>query len=154
MRIDRNTLLFFDASCLIAAAGSPSGGSGLLLSICARGLLKASVSQPVLLEAERNILQKCSIDVFDTYYRLIMLTPFVLISIPPRSNRQPYSPIVGEKDEHVLAAAIVAGSPFLLTLDKGLERRVNQADLPIQALPPGEFIKTMLPKHVDYPLIR
>jgi hypothetical protein len=55
MTIDRNTLLFFDSTCLIAAAGSPSGGSGFLLSLCARGFLKTAVSQPVLLEAQRNI---------------------------------------------------------------------------------------------------
>lgn len=54
MNIDRNTLLFFDASCLIAAAGSPTGGSGFLLALCARGLLRAACSQPVLVEAERN----------------------------------------------------------------------------------------------------
>jgi hypothetical protein len=49
--IDRHTLLFLDASPLIAAAGSPAGGPGFLLSLCARGYLKAAVSQPVLLEA-------------------------------------------------------------------------------------------------------
>jgi hypothetical protein len=58
MKIDQNTILFFDATCLIAASGSPDGGSGFLLSLCARQLLRGSISQPVLLEAERNIRLK------------------------------------------------------------------------------------------------
>jgi len=58
MTIDRTTLLFFDASCLIAAAGSLSGGSGFLLALCQRGLLRGAISQPVLLETERNLLKK------------------------------------------------------------------------------------------------
>jgi hypothetical protein len=62
MKINRNTLLFFDASCLIAAAGSPSGGSGFLLSLCGRGYLQAVVSQPVLIEAQRNIQNKIGAD--------------------------------------------------------------------------------------------
>jgi len=44
MTIDQDTVVFFDASCLIAAAGSTSGGSGFLLSLCARGLLQGAVS--------------------------------------------------------------------------------------------------------------
>ena len=42
MPIDHQTLLFFDASWLIAAAGSPTGGSGFLLARCARHLLRGA----------------------------------------------------------------------------------------------------------------
>lgn len=69
MNIDQTTLVFFDASCLIAAAGSPSGGSGFLLSLCRRGLLGAAVSQPVLLEAERNIGKRRGPEELETYHR-------------------------------------------------------------------------------------
>lgn len=55
MRIDRSTRLVLDASCLVAAAGSPTGGSAFLLSLCQRGFLRAVVSPPVLLEARRNV---------------------------------------------------------------------------------------------------
>jgi len=33
MSLDSSALLFFDASCLIAAAGSPSGGFSFFLSL-------------------------------------------------------------------------------------------------------------------------
>ena len=58
MGVDRFTLVFFDASCLIAAARSPSGGSGFLLWRCARDFLRAAVSHLVLLEAKTNIVAK------------------------------------------------------------------------------------------------
>jgi len=58
-----------------------------------------------------------------------------------------------ETDPHY-RAAIEAAAPFVLTLDKALETKVNAAGLPVQALAPGAFIKTILPKHVDYPAIR
>ncbi len=58
MSVDRNTIIFFDASCLVAASGSPTGGSGFLLTVCAKGFVKAAVSQQVLLEAQRNVTEQ------------------------------------------------------------------------------------------------
>ncbi len=154
MTIDQSTLLFFDASCLIAAAGSPSGGSGFLLSLCQRGVLQGAVSQPVLLETERNLHKKRGPAELETYHRQIALIPLILVPLPPRAERERYAALVGDKDEHVLAAALECQAPFLITLDRTLAERVNQATLPIQALTPGDFIKTVLPEHVDFPEVR
>ena len=82
MTIDRNTLVFFDASCLIAAAGSPSGGSGFLLSLCARGYLKAAVSQPVLLEAQSNIQAKLGDEAIKRYHNFLAIVSFTLAALP------------------------------------------------------------------------
>lgn len=153
MTIDRSTLLFFDASCLIAAAGSPSGGSGFLLSLCSRGLLRAAVSHPVLIEAERNIRLKLSGAALTTFHRVILLTPWQLVPLPATIPPY-YQSLVGSKDAHVLAAAIGSQAAFLLTLDQPLAQRVNQAQLPLRALSPGEFITTELPQHPDYPTVR
>jgi len=86
MTIDRDTLLFFDASCLIAAAGSPSGGSGFLLSLCARGYLKATISQPVLLEAQRNIQKKLGDNALKRFFALLAVVPFSLASLPEEAE--------------------------------------------------------------------
>ena len=152
MRIDRTTLLFFDASCLMAAARSPSGGSGFLLSLCARGLLQGAVSQPVLLEAERNIAGKMEAVDLAAFHRLLALTPLSLAPLPPSQAMQSLSHIVNPKDVHVVAAAQEVEAPFLITLDRGLAAEVNEADLPMQALTPGDYIKTVLPHHVDFSL--
>lgn len=63
MSVDSSTLLFFDASCLIAAAASPNGGSGFLWSLCVPRLLRAAVSQPVLVKTAANLLVRFPADV-------------------------------------------------------------------------------------------
>ncbi len=49
---------------------------------------------------------------------------------------------------------MAAHAPFLITLDKRLMTRVNEADLVVRALSPGDFITTVLPDHADYASIR
>lgn len=154
MTIDRNTLVFFDSSCLIAAAGSPLGGSGFLLSLCARGYLKAAVSQPVLLEAQRNIQAKLGEEAMKRYHNLLAVVPFSLTSLPNKTELKRLGKMINRKDVHVVAAALEVHAPFLLALDKGLVLEVNRVNLGIQALSPGDFIKTVLPSHVDYPSAR
>jgi len=151
MTINRSTLVFFDASCLIAGAGSPSGGSGFLLSLCARGFLRAAVSQPVLLEAQRNIQNKLGEDALSRFYNFLAVVPFILVPVTEKEELRDYYKDINQKDIHVLAAANAVHSPFLITLDKGLLLEVARADLNITALTPSDFIKKILPTHVDYP---
>src|SRR5215211_2938019 len=113
MTIDRNTLVFFDASCLIAAAGSPSGGSGFLLSLCARGYLKAAVSQPVLLEAQSNIQAKLGEGAIKRYHNFLAIIPFSLASLPEKAELKRLGKIINKKDIHVLAAALEIHASFL-----------------------------------------
>ena len=153
MSIDRLTRLFFDASCLIAAAGSPNGGSGFLLSVCARGFLKAVVSQPVLLEAERNIMEKLPRAVA-RYQELLISGVFEVVPVPDTLQRRVYRGLINEKDEHVLAAAVGTRAPFLITLDQPLIAEVARASLSLQACTPGTFITQNLVLHSDYPRMR
>ena len=88
MTIGRETLLFFDAACLIAASGSPSGGSSLLLSVCAHGYLGGAASQPVLLEAERNIRVKLGAGALARFYRILQETPLQMVAVPDEGGRR------------------------------------------------------------------
>ncbi|MGI8912372.1 MAG: PIN domain-containing protein [Chloroflexota bacterium] len=150
------TLLFFDASCLIAASGSPTGGSAFLLALCVRQLMRAAVSEPVLIEAERNVRLKLGQEALVAYHHLLDVTPFVIAPIPLASSQewQRLAVIAGAKDTHVLAAADAIRATYVLTLDKLLEARINEADLRISALSPKRFIQTLLPTHPDYPTVR
>ena len=78
MTIDSKTLWFFDASCLVAAAGSPVGGSGFLLSLCSQGFLRGAVSSYVLLEAERNIQVRLEPATVHTYYNFVATMPYLV----------------------------------------------------------------------------
>ncbi len=152
MIIDRNTLLFFDSSCIIAAAGSPGGGSAFLLSLCARGYLTAAISQPVLLEAQSNIQAKLGDEAAQRFYNLLAIIPFILAPIPQsRKIHQTYlDKGINQKDIHVILAAVEVRAPFLLTLDKRFTHETNNAQIGIIALSPGDFIKTVLPQHTAY----
>ncbi len=154
MAIDRETLLFFDASCLIAAAGSPSGGSAFILLQCERQLLRAAVSDPVCDEAERNVRAKLRPEAMAIFRGLLRMPGLQVIPEPTEEELARARGLVETKDEHVLAAALAAGAAFVITLDKALQEGIAQAKLPIAAITPGMFIRTMLTQHPDYPTMR
>lgn len=151
MNIDRSAPIFFDASCLIAATGSPTGGSGFLLDLCARSLLQGIVTHVILLEAERNIEAKLTPEALGRYHALLRSIPFNVAPVPELAGDHPIRQAVTAKDVHVVAAATAVGAPYLVTLDRGLIGHVNGAGLGIHALTPGDFIKQILPHHVDSP---
>lgn len=151
MSIGRNTLLFFDASCLIAAAGSPTGGSGFLLTLCIASFLQASASQSVLIEAERHVLTDLGPGAIETYRHIISNALSRVVPFPTADELLPYEATVNEKDRHVVASVMASGAAFLISLDRRLIEEVNRGGLPATALLPGDFIKAWLPQHSDYP---
>ncbi len=154
MSIDPTALLFFDASCLIAAAASPSGGSGFLWSLCERGLLSAAVSQPVLTETEINLLAKFPPAVLARHRLQQARVSQVLAAVPPLDVTPRRHPMINAKDEHVVAAALAIHAACVLTLDQPLAAEINEAGLGLRALSPGEFIKTALPAHPAFARLR
>lgn len=135
--------LFFDASVLIAAAHSPTGGSGYLLEACRRGRFKSVVTRLVLIEAERNIKAKLGEEDLLRFYQLLGTVDFTVE--PPLSAREiaDYSHLIEQKDAHVLAAAVKSGAQFLVTLDTKhfMTERLSKADLGLIIVTPGHFIR-------------
>lgn len=154
MIVGHTTLLFLDASCLIAAAGTPTGGSGLLLSLCVRRLLRGAVSQAVLLEAEGNIQSRLRPQALSAYHDLLQMAHLSMAPIPPVPPTSAWLQEVNAKDVHVVAATLAAKAPYVLTLDRKLAIEINQIALPIEALAPGDFIRNVLPLHINYPTLR
>jgi len=76
------------------------------------------------------------------------------VPVPSQADLDAHRRVVTQKDQHVIASALAAHAPFLITLDKPFTTQVNDAGLPITALSPGDFIKTFLPQHSDYPRLR
>lgn len=153
MTLTRKTTLSLDASCFVAAAGSLSGGSALLLSVCAAGFLSGLTSRAVLLEAERTIASKLPTDAMQRYRLQLQAASPSLVPVPSASVVAAYEPVVYE-DAHVVASAIAARAEYLITLDRRLIGRIETARYPLAALRPGEFIQTRLPTHVEYRSIR
>jgi len=153
MTVDRTTALFFDASSLFSASHSPLSGSSFLVLACDNGYVRAVVSPGVLVETERNLLNKSTPQAFTCFRKLIAATPLTLVSAPDQAIVLHYAPIFFE-DAHVVAAALASRAQYLITLDQRLASRVTQASLPIIAVTPREFIQAVLPNHPEYPDIR
>lgn len=124
------------------------GGSGFLLSLCVQGYMQAAVSAYVLIEASRNIQLRMKTDAWANHQLLLLSTPFVIAPVP---DPLPLVPQVNAKDVHVVAAAAEIRASYLLTLDKGLISQANLAGLSFSTLTPGDFIKTVLATHGEYP---
>lgn len=139
-------LVFLDASVLVAAARSPSGGSAVSLEVCRGRLFRAALTARVLLEARVNIGEKFGEpEMVRFYQQLAALEP--QMAAPPSAERMAFCiPLVGEKDAHVLAAALECGAAYLLTLDRRhlLTPAVRSAGLGLTVLTPGEFLSDVV----------
>lgn len=153
-RIDSSTLLFFDASCLIAAAVSPTGGSGFVWGLCERGLLQAAVSQAVLVEAVSNLTRKFDQRCVDQHQQQLRSGAPRIAPIPRLDVQPRLYPEINPKDEHVAAAAWTVRADFILTLDQRLAEEIDRANLGIPARSPGAFIRCDLPMHPLFDSLR
>ena len=138
-------LIFIDASVFIAAAGSPAGGSALLLDICKGSQYAAICSQRVLLEAQTNIRDKLPAEALVRFYVLLAAASPSLIPAVTPDEEMPYYELVTAKDAHVVASAVKGGAHFLVTLDRKhlANETVREAGLPVQVMTPGDFLQSV-----------
>jgi len=137
--------VFLDASVLVAASHSPSGGSAVVLEVCGSRRFRAAVTTHVLLEARVNIAEKLGeSDLLRFYQQLAALNP-ELVPPPPGKRMEECVPLTSEKDAHVLAAALECGAGYLLTLDRRhlITPAVQAAGLPLKVVTPGDFLKEL-----------
>lgn len=143
--------VFIDASILVAAAGSPSGGSALVLDICRGKRYMAVCSQRVLLEAQINIRDKLPTEALVRFYQLLAGLSPALVPPATADEEKRHADLVTMKDAHVIASAVTSGAAFLLTLDRKhlANEEVRAAGLPFQVMTPGDFIQRVI--HLDKP---
>ena len=111
--------VFSDASVLLAAAGSPTGGSSAALDTIARdGRYEALASPEVLLEARRNVAAKFPPE---ASARLAALLPRLrprLIQADEAADPGDLPTSLADKDRHVVYACLASGAVICLTLDR------------------------------------
>ena len=136
-------LAFLDASVLVAASRSPSGGSALVMEVCQGRRFRAALSARVLLEARVNIAEKFGEAELVRFYQQVAALDPEMVPPPPLERLARCASIVGSKDAHVLAAALECGAGYLLTLDRRhlITPTVQSAGLPVSVVMPGDFIK-------------
>ena len=138
--------LFLDASAWIAAAGSRTGASALVLDLCRQGLAAAVTSRLVLGEAERNVRAKLGRDALLRFYRDLATVDPEIVPTPSPAAVAAQEGIIRAKDAHVIAAALKGAIEGLLTLDRRhfLTASVLKAGLPFDVITPGDFLRHFL----------
>jgi predicted nucleic acid-binding protein len=134
--------VFLDASCWVAAAGSPDGGSAGILKLAQARYLSIGITQRVFHEAERNIKDKLGEKALLRYYEWLDVLDLEVIPPPTPTEESRWNTLVAPKDCHVLAAAYHANFAILVSLDK--KHIVNEQvkrDFPVQVMDTKEFLQ-------------
>ncbi len=137
------SLVFLDASVLVAASRSPNGGSATALQVCQGVRFRAAVTEKILTEARVNIAEKFGeAELLRFYQQLAALSPRIA-GPPSDGHMRSCAPLTAAKDVHVLAAALSSGASCLLTLDRRhlLTPVVLSTGLPFKVMTPGDFLR-------------
>lgn len=145
--------MFLDASVLVAASRSPTGGSALTIEVCQSRRFRAAVTARILLEARVNIADKSGeTELVRFYQQLAALNPEM--APPPSENRlEECIPLTTKKDAHVLAAALKCGAEYLLSLDRRhlATSTVQAAGLPVLVVTPECFLREIALEGLSLP---
>ena len=132
-------LAFIDASVILAALGSKSGGSSQVLKLVRKRKIDGVTSQAVVEEVFRNA-NKIKITESEVS-RLISSSSLKVIPAPISEEVEKYLSVTVEKDAHVVASAIKSKANIIITLDKKhlLSKRIKG----IHVVSPGEFLQKL-----------
>lgn len=138
--------VFFDASVIIAALLSPTGGSSLLLTYIkvgeTIGITSQTVIEEVLEEDKFEKLQKSKeeIEAFIAQSGLFVREYISLQDI------EPYQDTVDVEDAHLIAGANLTKCMYLVTLDKKhlLRPEVKERFLPLHIVSPKELLEEII----------
>src|SRR3989344_9373275 len=132
-------LAFIDASVILAALGSKSGGSSQILKLIRESKLDGITSQAVVEEVFRNVYK---IKIAESKVsRLISISSIKVIPAPTSEEVEKYLDVTAAKDVHIVASAIKSKANVVITLDKKhlLSKRIKG----LSVLTPVEFLKNL-----------
>jgi predicted nucleic acid-binding protein len=137
--------VFLDATCWVAAAGRPQGGSAKILMLAREGRLVIVTTQLVLQEAERNIWEAFGAEAMERFYRDVADLELEIIAAPPPDEEAQWQSVTAAKDCHVLAAVFNAGADVLVTFDrKHLLTDAVATQFPIPAMDTKQFFTALV----------
>jgi len=132
-------LAFIDASVILAALGSKSGGSSQILKLIRKNKLDGITSQAIVEEVSRNTYKIKIVE--SEVSRLISISSLKVIPAPTSEEVEKYLDVTAAKDAHVVASAIKSKANVVITLDKKhlLSKKIKGLGI----LTPGEFLKIL-----------
>src|SRR3989344_4037047 len=132
-------LAFIDASVILAALGSKSGGSSQILKLIRKNKLDGITSQAIVEEVSRNTYKIKIVE--SEVSRLISISSLKVIPAPTSEEVEKYLDVTAAKDAHVVASAIKSKANVVITLDKKhlLSKKIKGLGI----LTPVEFLKNL-----------
>lgn len=136
--------VYLDASIIIAAFISKTGGSAKVLDLIRENKIMGITSQTVVDEIEEHL------DKFKkTKSELVALLRKSKILIRERikiSEIEPYISDIDQDDAHLIAGANLTECDFLISLDKKhlLREDIRNKVKPLKILSPGEFLSYLI----------
>lgn len=108
--------IYLDASVIIAAMLSPTGGSAKLIQFVRLGAVAGITSQTAIAEIEEHALK---IDKTLTEIRQFIQDNKVVVREKiSKAEEEPYQGLVDKEDIHIVAGAKLTKCDYLVTLDK------------------------------------
>jgi len=137
----RNTVrqpkVYLDTDVLLAAAGSTSGASHLIIKLSELTLIQGVISEAVRIEAERNLIAKLP-HALPAYRAFLKSAKLREVPLPSPDQMKPYQGQADPKDLPHLVAAFLAGCQYLVTHNT---RHYAPDPGTIEVLNPGAFLE-------------
>lgn len=144
--MERHSLMkiFLDSSVLIAAAGSKTGASALVLGYCRQQKIQGYISDYVLAEAKRNVWKKFPVAARERLKQFLLKANLQVVkTMLSEKDITTASQYIHEKDAPILALAKNLEVDTLLSLDKHFfAPEAFEYAKPIQIMRPGDFVMT------------
>jgi predicted nucleic acid-binding protein len=133
----RRPKVYLDTDVLLAAAGSTTGASHLVLKLSELTLIEGVISEAVRVEAERNLTAKLS-HALPAYRALLKSAKLREAPLPLPDQLKIYHRQADPKDLPHLVAACLAGCHYLITHNT---RHYRPKPGIIEVLNPGAFLE-------------
>lgn len=132
--------VYLDASVIIAALLSPTGGSAKLLEFVKLGAVAGVVSQTVIDEVEEHSfkIRKSHKEI----RKFIQENSIIVRERIDEFESAPFKDLIEEEDIHVVAGARLTKCDYLVTLDKKhlLKEEVKKILKPLKVVAPKEIL--------------
>lgn len=132
--------IFLDASVILAAFGSPSGGSALIINYQGKAY-KCITSVDIIAEVlHKSYKLKATESALKNFLKKKNI---LIITSPTEEQKHQFDEVVADKkDRHVLASAKESGADFLLSYDRKhiVVPKVKKALKPTKVITPKEFL--------------
>lgn len=136
--------IYFDASVIIAAILSKTGGSAKLLQFARLGVIAAVTSQTAVEEVEGHALK---IDkTLAEIRQFIQDNQIVVREKISKTEEKPFQGLIEEDDIHIVVGARSTKCDYLVTLDKKhlLKDEVKKIVKPLKIVSPKEYLEGLI----------